>query len=73
VAKSEARLRIESAKMRLTARMSASGLDPSLGWYISEEIRENDEGTTWILRPLHMQHVAPASLVERVEFPRYEA
>jgi len=70
VAKSEARVRIESAKVKLTARMSAQGLDASLGWHICEEIRETDAGTTWILRPIHMQQVAPASLVERVEFAR---
>lgn len=69
--KSEARLRVESAKMKLTARMCAYGLDPSLGWHVSEEIRETDEGTMWVLRPIHMQQVAPASLVERVTFPRF--
>lgn len=70
---SETRLRIESAKAKLTARMSAAGLDLAHGWHVSEEIRETDEGTMWVLRPIHMQQVAPTSLVERVEFPRFAA
>jgi len=69
--RSEASLRIESAKVKLTARMSAYGLDLAQGWYISEEIRETDEGTMWILRPIHLQRLAPESLVERVKFPRF--
>jgi hypothetical protein len=70
-AKSEERTRIDAARVKLTVRMSASGLEIADGWHISEEIRETDEATEWILRPLHLQHVAPPSLVERVAFPRF--
>lgn len=73
LAKSETRVRIESAKAKLTARMSARGLDPARGWYISEELRETDEGTVWILRPIHMHQLADPSLVERVAFSRFTA
>ena len=69
--KSEPRTRIDAARVKLMVRMSASGLETADGWHISEEIRETDEATEWILRPLHLQHVAPASLVERVAFPRF--
>lgn len=69
--KSEARTRIDAARVKLMVRMSALGLDVSNGWRISEEIRETDEATEWILRPLHLQHAAPAFLVERVAFPRF--
>jgi PAS fold len=69
--KSEARLRIEAAKVKLAARMAAAGLDAEHGWHISEELRETEDATVWALRPIHMQRVAPPSLVELVEFPRF--
>jgi len=72
-ARSEESVRIEAGKVKLTARMATLGLTAERGWRISEEIRETDEATWWLLRPIHMRETAPAHLVERVEFARAAA
>jgi hypothetical protein len=67
---SDARLRIDAAKAKLAARMAEHGLDLADGWSISEEVREADDATLWILRPMHLRQSAPAWLTEQVAFTR---
>jgi len=61
--------RVAAARAKLLAQMAALGLRRADGWRICEEVRETAVGTTWVLRPLHMQKEAP-SLEVVVEFHR---
>lgn len=61
--------RVETARTKLAAHMSALGLTAERGWRISEQVRETDEGTEWILRPMHLRE-DPPRLEARVVFER---
>ena len=64
------RLRIEAARMKLLARMESDGLTRETGWRVAEEVEELPEATLWRLRPMHLRHRSPTTLLEVVEFPR---
>jgi PAS domain-containing protein len=63
------RTRVEAGRAKLMAQMAALGLTPADGWRISEEVRETESGTIWILRPIHMRKNSPP-LEVTVEFER---
>lgn len=71
--KSADRLRIDSARVRLAARMAFHGLRAGAGWRVSEEVVETERATVWTLRPIHLRERAPADLRESVEFERAPA
>ena len=52
-------VRVEAARTRLAAWMSANGLRERDGWRVSEELRSTANGTAFVFRPIHSRLDAP--------------
>ena len=69
IAPTRERTRVEAGRAKLMAQMVGLGLTPADGWRVCEEVREDQSGTTWILRPIHIRK-DPPQLEVTVEFKR---
>jgi hypothetical protein len=56
---------LRRAREKLIERMALHGLTAEAGWRVNEELRHGEQGTEWILRPIHLREPAP-ELEERV-------